>query len=317
MATPDQRMSPVNNTAWINKPEQDWPALPLGEWESTYKTLHLWTQVVGKIRMELSPFQNHWWHVPLYVSTRGLRTSPVPYRGRAFEIEFDFVHHELEIRTSDGFERISPLAPKSVAVFWKEVFSTLHEAGIDAQINPKSQEMPEPVDLDRDETDRSYDPEYANRFWRILKSTEIVFQEFRGRYNGKVSPVHFFWGSFDLACTRFSGRSCPPRKGAISSEAYSSECSSVGWWPGSGEVAGPAFYAYNAPAPAGYEDQKVGPAGAFYHKSFREYILMYDDVRRASSPRDAILEFAQSTYEAGANLGKWDRAALERAGRAS
>jgi hypothetical protein len=188
----------------------------------------------------------------------------------------------------------------------------LHEAGIDVQINTKPQEVADTTALDRDEAHASYDPEYANRFWRILVSTEVVFQEFRSRFEGKQSPVHFFWGSFDLAYTRFSGRSCPARKGVITSEAYSRECSSVGWWPGGGEVAGPAFYAYAAPEPTGYDGQQIRPGAAFHQKQMREFLLMYDDVRRAASPRDEILEFAQSAYEAGANLAGWDRAALER-----
>jgi hypothetical protein len=296
----------------IARTEQKWPALPLGEWESTYHTLHMWTQIVGKIRLSLSPPQNHWWNAALYASTRGLTTSPIPYQGRAFELEFDFIHHRLAIRTSDGGERALTLSAKSVAAFYRELFSALHEAGIDVQINTKPQEVLEPIALDRDETHASYEPEYANRFWRILLSTELVFQEFRGRFLGKQSPVHFFWGSFDLCCTRFSGRTCPPRKGAITSEAYSHECSSLGWWPGGGDVAGPAFYAYTAPEPSGYDAQAVRPASAFYQKKLHEYLLMYDDVRRASSPRDEILSFAQSAYEAGANQAGWDRKSLER-----
>jgi hypothetical protein len=293
--------------------ERDWPALPLEEWEETYHTLHMWTQIVGKIRLGLAPLQNHWWNVALYVNTRGLTTSPIPYQGRAFEIQFDFIRHRLELRTSDGGERAFTLSPKSVAAFYRELFSTLRQAGIDVQINPKPQEVPNPIPLDQDDTHASYDPEYANRLWRILLSTDLVFQEFRARFIGKSSPVHFFWGSFDLSCTRFSGRRAPPRKGIITSEAYSHECSSVGWWPGGGDVKGPAFYAYTAPEPAGYGDQPVRPQGAVYPSKLREFVLMYDDVRRATSPRAEILEFAQSTYEAGANLAGWDRKSLERA----
>jgi hypothetical protein len=293
--------------------ERDWPALPLEEWEETYHTLHMWTQIVGKIRLGLAPLQNHWWNVALYVNTRGLTTSPIPYQGRAFEIQFDFIHHRLELRTSDGGERAFTLSPRSVAAFYRELLSTLRQAGIDVQINPKPQEVPNPILLDRDETHASYDPEYANRLWRILLSTDLVFQEFRARFIGKSSPVHFFWGSFDLCCTRFSGRGAPPRKGIITSEAYSHECSSVGWWPGGGDVKGPAFYAYTAPEPAGYGDQPVRPQGAVYPSKLREFVLMYEDVRRATSPRTEILEFAQSTYEAGAGLAGWDRKSLERA----
>jgi hypothetical protein len=272
----------------------------------------MWTQIVGKIRMNLAPLQNHWWNTALYVSTRGLTTSPIPYQGSAFEIEFDFMHHRLEIRTSGGGGSALALSAKSVASFYRELFSALHGAGIDVRINSKPQEVPDPIALDRDETHASYDPEYANRFWRILLSTDLVFQGFRARFMGKQSPVHFFWGSFDLCCTRFSGRACPPRKGVITSEAYSHECSSLGWWPGGGDVAGPAFYAYNAPEPPGYDAQPIRPKGALYQKKLHEYLLMYDDVRRTASPRDEILQFAQSTYEAGANLAGWDRTFLER-----
>ena len=292
--------------------EHDWPALPLEQWEDTYRTLHMWTQIIGKIRLGLTPLQNHWWNAALYVNARGLTTSPIPCQGRAFEIQFDFIHHRLELRISDGGEYALSLLPKSVAAFYRELFSLLRRAGIDVQINPKPQEVPNRVPLDQDETHTSYDPEYANRLWRILLSTDVVFQEFRARFTGKSSPVHFFWGSFDLCCTRFSGRRAPPRKGIITSEAYSHECSSIGWWPGGGDVKGPAFYAYTAPEPPGYGEQTVRPEGASYPSGLREFVLMYDDVRRAASPRAEILEFAQSTYEAGANLAGWDRVSLER-----
>jgi hypothetical protein len=295
----------------MNKNEQDWPALPLDEWEDTCHTLHLWTQIVGKIRLGLTPLVNHYWNVALYVSTRGLTTSPIPYGGRTFEIQFDFVNHRLEILTSDD-HRSMALSPMSVAAFYRDIFALLRELGIDVEINPKPQEIPNPIRLDQDETHASYDPEYANRLWRILRSTGIVLEEFCARFMGKASPVHFFWGSFDLCCTRFNGRVAPPRKGIITSESYSRECSSVGWWPGGGDVAGPAFYSYMAPQPAGYGVQQVRPAAALYQSKLNEFLLMYDDVRRAASPRDEILEFAQSTYEAGANLASWDRAALER-----
>jgi Family of unknown function (DUF5996) len=291
--------------------EQDWPALPLEEWEPTYRTLHMWTQIVGKIRLTLAPLENHFWNVALYVNTRGLTTSPIPYRGGTFEIQFDLVHHRLELRTADR-ERAFALAPQSVAAFYQELFFLLHGVGIDVQINRKPQEVPTPILFDQDETHASYDPVYAHRFWQILRSTDIVLQEFRARFIGKSSPVHFFWGSFDLCCTRFNGRRAPARKGVITSESYSHECSSVGWWPGGGDVAGPAFYAYMAPEPAGCGEQKVRPASALYQGKLREFLLMYDDVRRATSPREEILEFAQSTYEAGATLAGWDRLTLER-----
>jgi hypothetical protein len=291
--------------------EQDWPALPLEEWQATYSTLHMWTQIVGKIRLTLTPLVNHFWNVALYVNTRGLTTSPISFHGRTFEIQFNFVQHRLEIRTADA-ERAFALSPMSVAAFYKELFSLLRQLGIDVQINPKPQEVPNPIPLDQDDTHASYDPEYANRLWRILRSTEIVLQEFRAGFIGKASPVHFFWGSFDLCCTRFSGRPAPPRKGLITSESYSHECSSVGWWPGGRGVTGPAFYAYTAPSPAGLSEQVIRPADALYEGKLGEFLLMYDDVRRAASPRDEILAFAQSTYEAGANLAAWDRGSLER-----
>lgn len=295
----------------MNSVEQDWPALPLEQWETTYHTLHMWTQIVGKIRLGLTPLENHWWNTALYVNTRGLTTSPIPYRGGEFEIQFDFINHRLELRTADS-ERTLKLSAKSVATFYREVFALLHGAGIDVKINPKPQEIPNPIPLDQDDTHASYDPDCANRLWRILQSTDIVLKEFRARFIGKSSPVHFFWGSFDLCCTRFSGRRAPLRKGIITSEAYSHECSSIGWWPGGGGIAGPAFYAYTAPEPARYGEQPARPAGALYQNQLHEFVLMYDDVRRAASPREEILEFAQSTYEAGANSANWDRTALER-----
>lgn len=293
--------------------QRDWPALPLEEWEDTYHTLHMWLQIVGKIRLGLTPLQNHWWNVPLYVTSRGLTTSPIPYQGRAFEIQFDFIDHRLELLTSAGKVRGFALAAKSVAAFYRELFSLLRGEGIEVQINPKPQEVANPIPLDQDETHASYDPEYTNRLWRILLSTDLVLQAFRARFLGKSSPVHFFWGSFDLCCTRFNGRSAPPRKGIITSEAYSHECISVGWWPGGGNVKGPAFYAYMAPEPAGYGEQQSQPrAAAFYDRSLHEFLLPYDDVRQTQSPASEILEFAQSTYAAAANLARWDRATLER-----
>jgi hypothetical protein len=291
---------------------EEWPTLPLKDWEDMYRTLHMWTQIVGKIRLRLTPRVNHWWNTALYVNTRGLTTSPIPYHGAEFEIQFDFLNHRLEVRTDSGPERAFALTAQSVAAFYREMMAILDAAGIQVQINTKPQEVPNPIPLDQDETHASYDPEYANRFWRILRSIDIVLHEFRARFIGKCSPVHFFWGSFDLCCTRFSGRRAPPRKGIITGEAYSHECSSVGWWPGGGEVQGPAFYAYTAPEPLGYSAQRVRPTAALYDGKLHECLLMYDDVRRAKSPRDEILEFAQTAYEAGANLGGWDREALER-----
>jgi hypothetical protein len=307
-----ERMDSNRQPSTGGTPAELWPALPLAEWEDTCHTLHMWTQIVGKVRLELAPLQNHWWNAALYVNTRGLTTSPIPYRGEALEIQFDFVEHRLEIRTSYGKFQAIALAPKSVAAFYQEFCTALREIGVNITIDPKPQEIPEPILFDKDETHRSYDPEYANRFWRILLSTAMVFEEFRALYMGKASPVHFFWGSFDLAYTRFSGRVGPPRKGIITSEAYSHECSSVGWWPGGGGIKGPAFYAYTSPAPEGYDKQALRPETAHYDRNLGEYILMYDDVRSARSPRDEILAFAQSAYEAGANLAKWERILLER-----
>ena len=293
-------------------PDQTWPSLPLGEWEDTYHTLHMWTQIVGKIRLGLTPLVNHWWNTALYVNTRGLTTSPIPHKELPFELQFNFLDHQLELRTSNRTEAHIALSPKSVAAFYEEVMLMLRAAGIGVRINPKPQEIPDPIPFDQDETHAAYDPEYASRLWRILLSTDLVLHEFRARFLGKTSPVHFFWGSFDICCTRFSGRRAPPRKGIISSEAYSHECISVGWWPGGGAVKGPAFYAYTAPEPPGFNDQPPRPAAASYDGQLHEFLLMYDDVRRSKSPSAEILEFAQSAYEAGANLAGWDRTALER-----
>jgi len=290
----------------------DWPDLPLAEWEATYHTLHMWSQIIGKVRLGLAPLQNHWWNVALYVNTRGLTTSPIPYQGRVFRLQFDFIEHRLELHSSAGEKNAIVLASKSVAAFYRELFSMLRAAGIEVSINPKPQEVPDPIPLDRDETHASYQPEYADRLWRILVSTDLVFKQFRAQFVGKSSPVHFFWGSFDLCTTRFNGKKAPPRKGIITSEAYSHECSSVGWWPGGGEFKSPAFYAYLAPEPAGYSARKLRPDAAYYHPTLHEFVLMYDDVRRAKSPQGEILAFAQSAYEAGANLAGWNRAALER-----
>jgi hypothetical protein len=288
-----------------------WPELPLNEWMATYQTLQLWTQIVGKIRLTLSPKVNHWWSASLYVSPRGLTTSTVPYGSEAFEIEFDFIEHQLEIRSSTGQRQSIALQPETVAVFYEQVLTTLRGMGFDVAINTKPQELPDPIPFERDLQHASYDPEYAHRFWRILLEADMVMNEFRSRFIGKCSPVQFFWGSFDLACTRFSGRPAPPRKGIITSEAYSHEVISAGFWPGGGAM-GPAFYSYTAPAPAGLADEKVKPAAAFWSEKMSEFFLMYDEVRRAASPRAMLLDFMESTYAAGAKLANWDRAALER-----
>jgi hypothetical protein len=288
-----------------------WPPLPLNEWQPTYRTLHMWAQIVGKIRMTLSPPMNHWWHVALYVNSRGLTTGPIPYAPGVFEIQFDFQRHELHISTTEGPGASRPLRAESVASFHSGIFEALARSGIAVRINPMPQEVPDPVPFNRDYANCSYDPRYANRLWRILVSSAKVLQQFRGRFTGKCSPVHFFWGSFDLACTRFSGRPAPARKGAISGPAYSHEVSSAGFWPGGGAVDGPAFYSYTVPQPPGMEAQPVRPAGATWNAPLSEFILMYDQVRLAESPEEALSEFLESTYDAGARLAKWDRAALE------
>jgi hypothetical protein len=295
--------------------EQDlWPELPLEAWQDTYATLHMWTQIVGKVRLALSPNINHWWGVPLYVNALGLTTSAIPYGGGNFEVQFDFIHHQLVIRTCNDAILALVLAPRSVADFYREFMGALASLGIAVKIWKMPVEIPNPIPFDQDTKHASYDPEYANRFWRILVSCEAVFKEFRAGFIGKASPVHFFWGSFDLAATRFSGRRAPERVGAdsITREAYSHEVISAGFWPGGGDVKGAAFYAYAAPEPAGFGQHPVRPAEAFYHPQLKEFILMYDDVRRAASPRETLLAFLQSTYDAGADLAKWNRKELEK-----
>ena len=291
-----------------------WPSLPLEEWKDTYATLHMWTQIVGKIRLVQSPRVNHWWQVPLYVSARGLTTSAIPYKGRSFEIDFDFIDHQLIINTSDGRREVIQLEPRSVADFYQQVTKSLGSLEIDVKINARPDEVPNPIPFAEDHEHASYDPQYVNRFWRILLQAERVFTEFRSRFIGKCSPVHFFWGSFDLAVTRFSGRPAPEREGAdlITREAYSHEVISHGFWPGSGNVTAAAYYAYAAPEPAGFSKETIHPASAFYNPETSGFILLHDDVRQADSPDEALLSFMQSTYEAGANLAKWDRATLER-----
>jgi hypothetical protein len=251
--------------------------------------------------------------VPLYVSARGLSTSPIPYRLGIFEVEFDFIGHVLKIVTSHGETKTMTLAPRSVADFYRELMATLRSLGIDAKIWPMPVEIPNPIRFDQDTTHASYDPAYANRFWRILVTLDTVCKEFRGRFIGKASPVHFFWGSFDLATSRFSGRRAPERPGAdrVTQEAYSHEETSAGWWPGGGEFTTPMFYAYAAPEPAGFRDSPMRPKQTFYSGQLGEFLLPYDDVRNAEDPKGALMEFLRSTYEAGATLGNWDRAALE------
>jgi len=294
--------------------EEAWPPLPLAEWQATRDTLHMWTQVAGKVRLALAPHVNHWWQVPLYVTARGLSTSPIPCSQGIFEIEFDFIAHVLRIITSWDKSRMTALAPQPVAEFHRNFLALLESLGISAKIWPMPVEVPNAIRFDEDTVHKSYDPVYANRFWRILVSVDTVFKEFRGRFVGKVSPVHFFWGSFDLAVTRFSGRRAPERAEAdgVTREAYSHEVISAGWWPGGGDVTQPMFYAYAAPEPAGFREAPVKPAQAEYNAQVGEFLLPYDAVRTASDPRQTLLDFLQSTYEAGATLGKWDRTELER-----
>jgi len=303
----------VNNTP--DRPEC-WPALPLESWRDTYATLHMWTQIVGKIRLRLTPLVNHWWNVPLYVTARGLTTSCIPCGERSFELRFDFIHHQLVLETSDAIVKALPLAPRSVAGFYRECFDMLRSADIDVKIWPMPVEIPDPIRFDQDRQHSSYDPDAVAKFWRILLSSHAIFEQFRARFIGKSSPVHFFWGSFDLAVTRFSGRKAPPRDGAdaITREAYSHEVSSVGFWPGAG-FAGPAFYSYMAPSPGGFREARVSPGAARFDEGLGEFIVMYDDIRAAASPTNALLDFCQSTYEAGATAARWDRESLERDSR--
>jgi len=305
----------TETTAQNSDASEIWPSLPLEEWKDTYATLHMWTQIVGKIRLKLSAPVNHWWHVPLYVSARGLTTSAMPYHNRSFEIEFDFIDHNLLIKTSDLERKAIPLAPRSVADFYQELMQTLRSIGIEVKISPKPDEVQEPIPFAEDRAHASYDAEYANRFWRILVQADRVFKEFRSGFIGKCSPVHFFWGSFDLAVTRFSGRRAPERPDAdpITREAYSHEVISHGFWPGSGNIQYPAFYSYTAPEPQGLPQASVRPAAAFYNQETGGFILSYDEVRLSDSPDDVLMEFLQSTYDAGANLANWDHASLERA----
>jgi hypothetical protein len=293
-----------------------WPPLPLEAWQDTYTTLHLWTQVVGKIRLVQTPWVNHSWHVPLYLTARGLTTSPIACENQIFQMDFDFIDHQLLIQTSDGRSRAIVLRPQSVSEFYQAVMDNLKTLAIPITINTKPNEVPEAIPFEQDQTHSAYDPEYANRCWRVLLQTDRVFKEFRSWFRGKSSPVHFFWGSFDLAVTRFSGRLAPEHPGgvpnlpdAVVREAYSQEVSSCGFWPGAG-LSYPAFYSYAYPEPEGFREASVQPKEAFYSADLGEFILPYEEVRTAASPDKVLLEFLQSTYQAAANLGNWDQAAL-------
>jgi hypothetical protein len=295
----------------------DWPALAYDDWAETAETLHMWTQVVGKVRMALTPPVNHWWHVPLYVSARGLTTSSIPYGGRSLEIVFDFAESRLRILCSDGQAETLPLEPMSVAAFHREVMAALGRLGVDVRIWTTPCEVEAPVPFEQDEVHKTYDAEAAQRFWRLLVQAERVMQLFRARFIGKVSPIHFFWGSFDLAVTRFSGRRAPPHPGSpilpasVSGEAYSHEVSSCGFWPGA-PGAEAMFYAYAYPDPPGFAQAKVRPSEAHWDPALGEFVLPYDVMRASPSPDAALLEFLQSTYAAAADLADWPRSELER-----
>jgi hypothetical protein len=291
-----------------------WPALPWSEWAATADTLHMWTQIVGKTRLALTPLQNHWWNVPLYVTAHGLGTSAMAYGDDVLDIEFDFLKHELHFRLGSGPALAVPLRAQSVKDFYKEYLGCLASLGVRVKINPMPVEVANPIRFDLDTEHKSYDREYAHRFWRVLVHAEKVFRGFGTGFLGKVSPVHFFWGSFDLAVTRFSGRSAPPRVGAdsIQREAYSHEVISAGFWPGNGGYGAASFYCYAAPAPDGLAEATVRPNAAGWDKALGEFIFKYDAVLAQESPEAAVMEFLESTYAAAADAAKWDRAALER-----
>ena len=298
---------------------RDWPRLSLDEWRETYATLHLWMQIVGKTRLALAPMQNHWWQVAFYVTSRGLGTSPMPYDDRTFEIDFDFVDHLLIVRTSDGSTRTLALAPRSVAEFHRTYLELLRSLGVEIRINPMPAEFADPIRFTEDRVHASYDADAAQRCWRVLVHADRVLKQFRSPYLGKCSPVHFWWGSFDLACTRFSGRRAPPHPGgiphlsdAVTREAYSHECISAGWWPGGGPLSEAAFYAYAYPEPPGCPEATIRPADAYYHSEMHEWVLPYDVVRASPDPDAAVMEFLESTYDTAAGLGGWDRGSLER-----
>ena len=295
-----------------------WPELPLAGWRQTYETLHLWTQIVGKIRLARAPWLNHSWHIALYVTARGLTTSPIPDGTNTFQIDFDFIEHALRISTSRGSRCEFTLAGNSVASFYSKVMAALSELGIAVAIDEMPNELPNPIRFSQDQTHASYDPDAARRLFQILVSVDRVFKQFRTGFLGKASPIHFFWGSFDLAVTRFSGRPAPLHPGGVphlsdevACEAYSHEVSSAGFWPGSGPIDFPAFYSYAYPEPPGFRSTRVKPVEAFFSEQLGEFILPYDAVRTAGQPDQVLIEFLQSTYEAAANAAHWDRDELE------
>ena len=295
-------------------PEEIWPALPYGAWQDTYATLHMWTQIVGKVALSLAPPLNHSWSIALQITPRGLVTRTLPHGDRTFTIEFDFVDHQLHVRASDGAERMLALQPQTVADFYRHVMATLTTMGLPVKFWTMPVEVPAPIRFDQDTVHHSYDPVWANRWWRVVSQITRVFTESSCGFVGKCSPVHFFWGSFDLAVTRFSGRPAPPREGpAFMRDAYSHEVISAGFWPGGGPVLEPVFYAYAVPEPAGLREAPVHPEAAYYHRELGEFILPYEAMRTAAAPDQALLAFVESTYQQAATLGGWDRAALARA----
>jgi hypothetical protein len=303
----------IDKVAWVR---ELWPALPYDAWKDTYATLHMWTQVVGKIALAQAPPINHSWAVAFDVTSRGLATKTLPHGDRSFRMSFDFIDHQLVIEASDAGRRALALAPKTVADFYREVMATLGDMSLPVKIWPMPVEIPDPIRFDQDTLHRSYDPVAANRCWQILVQVQRVFTACRSGFLGKCSPVHFFWGSFDLAVTRFSGKLAPPREGpAFMRDAYSHEVISHGFWPGSGPVLEPAFYAYAVPEPAGFKEARVEPEGAFYHREMGEFILPYELVRTAASPDATLARFLDTTYDRAAALAGWDRAALERHSR--
>lgn len=298
--------------------DETWPAIPIAAWSDTFETLHMLTQIVGKTRLALAPMCNHWWQVALYLTPRGLTTSAMPYGERSAEVVFDLIDHHVTVHTSEGGRRVIPLVPRSVRDFYVEYFDVLHELGIEARIWGVPVEVVTAIPFAEDTQHASYDAAFVNRWWRAMMQAERVLQAFRGRFEGKASPVQFFWGSFDLAATRFSGRGAPRHPGGVPNcpdyvmvEAYSRECSSAGFWPGGGSQEA-AFYSYAYPEPPGYSSRAVLPAAAYYDSQLREFVLPYDSVRTAPSPDELLLQFLQSTYEAAADGAAWDRSALER-----
>jgi hypothetical protein len=305
--------------AQVPTAEHPWPALPFAQWQDTCATLHMWTQIVGKIRLALELMVNHWWQVPLYVTSTGLTTSPIPYESRSFQVDFDFCRHTLNIVASDQRRAEFALAPMPVAEFYDRTMQILRDLGIDVEIWTMPVEVMDATPFEQDRVHKSYDADAAHRFWRVLVQSDRVMKEFRARFIGKVSPVHFFWGSFDMAVTRFSGRTAPPHPGGMANlgdwvavEAYSHEVSSCGFWPGNGGYGKPAFYAYAYPEPKGFGDAPLRPKAAVFDPNLHEFVLDYEAIRASPAPDRMLLEFFQSTYEAAADTAKWDRAALER-----